>query len=76
MVVPEDLRRRLVESPGAEVAIDLGERTIALQGGTKATFPIESFSRYCLMQGVDELQFLLAQREAIAAYEKRIMVEQ
>ena len=74
VVVPEDLRRRLVASPGAEVTIDLAERTIALGEGTRATFPIEPFSRYCLMEGVDELQFLLVQAEAIAAHEKRIMV--
>ena len=75
VVVPEALRRRLVASPGAEVTIDLGERTIALRDGTRAPFPIEPFSRYCLMEGVDELQFLLAQAEAIAVHEKRIMAE-
>ena len=75
VVVPEDLRRRLVASPGTEVTIDLGERTIALKDGTRAAFPIEPFSRYCLMEGVDELEFLLAQAEAIVAHEKRIMAE-
>lgn len=75
VVVPEDLRRRLVASPGSEVTIDLGEREVALGDGTRAAFPIEPFSRYCLMEGVDELQFLLAQAEAIAGHEKRIMAE-
>jgi 3-isopropylmalate/(R)-2-methylmalate dehydratase small subunit len=71
VAVPEDVRRRLVASPGTEITIDLGERTIALSDGTRATFPIEAFSRYCLMEGVDELQFLLAQEAAIAAHETR-----
>ena len=75
VVVPDDLRRRLVASPGAEVTIDLGERTITLPDGTRAVFPIEPFSRYCRMEGVDELEFLLAQAEAIAAHEKCIMAE-
>jgi 3-isopropylmalate/(R)-2-methylmalate dehydratase small subunit len=75
LVVPEDLRRRLVAAPGTEVRVDLGERTVALADGTRATFPIEPFSRYCLMEGKSELEFLLAQAEAIAAHEKRIMAE-
>ena len=75
VVVPEDLRRRLVASPGSEVTIDLGEREVALGDGTRAAFPIEPFSRYCLLVGVDVLQFLLAQAEAIAGHEKRIMAE-
>ena len=75
VVVPEELRRRLVASPGTEVTVDLGERTIALADGTRAAFPIEPFSRYCLMEGKGELEFLLAQAEAIVAHEKRIMAE-
>jgi len=75
VAVPEDVRRRLVGSPGAEVTIDLAERTLALADGTKAAFPIEPFSRYCLMEGVDELQFLLAREAAIAAHEIRARAE-
>jgi 3-isopropylmalate/(R)-2-methylmalate dehydratase small subunit len=33
-------------------------------------FPIESFSRYCLMNGIDELGYLLSQMEAIERYER------
>ena len=54
-------------SPG--VTIDLEARTITLADGTTAEFPIEPFPRYCLLNGVDELSFLLSQEEAIAAYE-------
>jgi 3-isopropylmalate/(R)-2-methylmalate dehydratase small subunit len=34
-------------------------------------FPIDPFARYCLLNGVDELGFLLQQQEKIAAYEAR-----
>jgi 3-isopropylmalate/(R)-2-methylmalate dehydratase small subunit len=54
------------------VTIDLETRTITLQDGTRATFPIEPFPRYCLLNGLDELSFLLRQEEAIEAYEKRV----
>ena len=62
---------KLLAAPGAEVTIDLGERTIALPDGTRVTFPIEPFARYCLMNGVDELAFLLSREPEIAAYEAR-----
>jgi 3-isopropylmalate/(R)-2-methylmalate dehydratase small subunit len=53
------------------VTIDLEARTITLVDGTSASFPIERFPRYCLLNGLDELSFLLSQEEAIAAYERR-----
>lgn len=53
------------------MSIDLAARTITLADGTSASFPIEPFPRYCLLNGLDELSFLLQQEEAIAAYERR-----
>jgi 3-isopropylmalate/(R)-2-methylmalate dehydratase small subunit len=62
----------LAANPGAAVVIDLEKRALALPDGTLARFAIEPFARYCLMEGVDELQFLLSQDAAITAYERRI----
>jgi 3-isopropylmalate/(R)-2-methylmalate dehydratase small subunit len=42
-----------------------------LPDGRVVSFPIEAFSRYCLMNGIDELGFLLQQAPAIDRYEKR-----
>jgi 3-isopropylmalate/(R)-2-methylmalate dehydratase small subunit len=53
------------------VSIDLEARTITLADGTSASFPIEPFPRYCLLNGLDELSLLLQQEEAIADYERR-----
>ncbi len=39
--------------------------------GKSVTFPIEPFARYCLMQGVDQLGYLLSKNAEITAYEKR-----
>jgi 3-isopropylmalate/(R)-2-methylmalate dehydratase small subunit len=61
---------KLLAVPGAAVRIDLGAQTISLPDGSTASFPIDAFSKYCLMNGVDELGFLLDQEEAIAAYER------
>ncbi len=62
---------KLLAAPGASVRIDLGAQTVTLPDGSAATFPIDGFAKYCLMNGVDELGFLLSQEEAIAAYEAR-----
>jgi 3-isopropylmalate/(R)-2-methylmalate dehydratase small subunit len=70
IVVDETTHRWLMEHPGASVRIDLEACTITLPSGATATFPIEAFARYCLLNGLDELGFLLKQREAITKYEQ------
>ena len=62
---------RLTAAPGQSVVIDLESQTVALPGGGTAPFALEPFARYCLMEGVDELQFLLTQDAAIREYEAR-----
>lgn len=61
----------LIEHPGADVTIDLETRALELPDGRSVTFPIDGFSRYCLMNGLDELGFLLENASAIRAYEQR-----
>jgi 3-isopropylmalate/(R)-2-methylmalate dehydratase small subunit len=68
--VDEVTGRWLLEHAGAEVTIDLGTRTLLLPDGRAVEFPIESFARYCLLNGVDQLGFLLARQAEIAAYEQ------
>jgi 3-isopropylmalate/(R)-2-methylmalate dehydratase small subunit len=70
VVVDRAAHARLLASPGAEVEVDLERRTLTLPGGGEANFPIDAFARYCLMNGVDELGYLLAQGEAITAHER------
>jgi 3-isopropylmalate/(R)-2-methylmalate dehydratase small subunit len=70
VVVEEATSRWLIEHPGAEVTIDLESTTLTLPTGDRVPFPIEAFSRYCLLNGVDELGFLLGRSGAIEAYER------
>ena len=58
-------------NPGVEVTMDLATSSLQLPGGKAVQFPIEPFARYCLMQGVDQLGYLLSKNEAICAYEKQ-----
>jgi 3-isopropylmalate/(R)-2-methylmalate dehydratase small subunit len=58
------------EDPTTEVTVDLASQTLTLPGGQRVKFPIDSFAKHCLINGVDQLGFLLAEDPAIAAYEQ------
>jgi len=63
------LLHQLATSPRAKVTIDLESQTATLPDGTSHPFKVDPFARHCLLNGVDELGFLLGQDAAIAAYE-------
>ena len=69
VIVDPATHRWLLEHADAEVSIDLETTTLTLPTGHAARFPLEPFARYCLMNGVDELGFLLGREARIAAYE-------
>ena len=72
VVVDQETHRALMAAPGMEVTIDLEARTLTLGNGKTVSFPIDAFARLCLLDGKDELAFLLEQESAIAAYEKNL----
>jgi 3-isopropylmalate/(R)-2-methylmalate dehydratase small subunit len=71
VVVDEATHARLLASPGMEVTLDLERTTLTFDDGASVEFPIDPFARYCLLNGVDELAFLLGQEAAIQEYESR-----
>jgi 3-isopropylmalate/(R)-2-methylmalate dehydratase small subunit len=71
IVVPSDVHAALLSSPGASVQIDLASQTLTLPDGRHVEFPIDEFSKHCLLEGVDELGYILQQESAIATYEAR-----
>ena len=66
--VDEATHARLVASPGADVTVDVASGILSF-GALQAPFPLEPFARYCLVNGTDELAFLLSREREIAAYE-------
>jgi 3-isopropylmalate/(R)-2-methylmalate dehydratase small subunit len=70
VVVDHATHGRMLEAGAGVVTIDLEQQTLILEDGTRADFPIDPFSRHCLMNGIDELGFLLDQAEAIAEHER------
>lgn len=58
------------EAPRAELAVDLATQTVSFPGGS-FTFPIDPFNKTCLLNGVDELGYIMGFEKEIAAYERR-----
>lgn len=56
------------EAPRAELAIDLATQTLSFPGGS-VNFPIDPFNKTCLLNGVDELGYILGFEKEISAYE-------
>jgi 3-isopropylmalate/(R)-2-methylmalate dehydratase small subunit len=69
VVVSEPEHRWLMEHPGTELRIDIAAGTIRLPDGGEIRFELDAFSRHCLLNGVDQLGFLLQQDEAITRFE-------
>jgi 3-isopropylmalate/(R)-2-methylmalate dehydratase small subunit len=74
IVVPADVAAELFKSveqdPSYTVAIDLATQTLKLPSGKTVEFPVDAFSKHCLLEGVDELGYIQGQDDAIAAYEQ------
>ncbi|MEW6179109.1 MAG: 3-isopropylmalate dehydratase small subunit [Chloroflexota bacterium] len=73
VVVTPEVHDRLMllfsSHPSQTLTIDLAAQTLELPDGTTATFPIDPFSKTCLLNGVDELGYLLGLEAEIARYE-------
>jgi 3-isopropylmalate/(R)-2-methylmalate dehydratase small subunit len=60
----------LLAQPGLELDIDVAAATVALPDGRRFAFPIDGFARTCLVEGVDQLGYLLKQIPHIQRYEE------
>ena len=73
IVVPADVHASLfaavAKDPNVKVRVDLAAQQLTLPGGRKVEFPVDPFSKTCLLEGVDELGYILKNETAIAAFE-------
>jgi 3-isopropylmalate/(R)-2-methylmalate dehydratase small subunit len=70
IVVPPAVHSKLFALPEtAKIHVDLASQTIALPDGERVEFPVDPFSRTCLLEGIDELGWILKQTPAISAFE-------
>ena len=58
------------EEPDLQISIDLESQTLRLPDGRQVTFPLDGFSKVCLLEGVDQLGYLLKNEARVAAFEQ------
>jgi len=71
VVVGAEMHQKLIANPGIEVTIDIETRTLTLEDGSAVQFPIDSFARFCLLHGIDQLGFIQQQLAAIESFEEQ-----
>ena len=73
VVVPEDVSAELLRMAAADASlqltVDLPSQTVQLPGGKRVSFPIDNFSKQCLLAGVDQLGYILRQEARVRGYE-------
>ena len=69
VVLDEAVHRELLALDGAELTVDLESCVVITPDGERHGFDIDGFARYCLLNGMDRLDFLLAQDNSISNYE-------
>jgi 3-isopropylmalate/(R)-2-methylmalate dehydratase small subunit len=73
LVVDDDTHEQLIslaaEDPTMELTIDLDTQSLFLPDGRRVPFPIDPFNKVCLLEGLDQLGYLLRYGAAIEAYE-------
>ena len=66
----EQLWKILEEDPGTQITVDLKQKNV--QAGTfVCPFDIDDYTRWRLMEGLDDIALTLRDEEAISAYEAR-----
>ena len=69
VVVDTDTHRWLLDNPGAEVTVDVEACEVRLPDGKTVSFPIEPFARHCILEGIDQMGYLLQNLDQIEAFE-------
>jgi 3-isopropylmalate/(R)-2-methylmalate dehydratase small subunit len=70
IVLDEAVVDALLERPGLELGIDIAQRSVTLPDGSSHHFPLDAFAQTCLLEGVDQLGYLLKQQHAIQRFEE------
>ena len=71
IVLDEAIVQSLMQRPDDELTVDIEARELRTPAGDVHPFPLDAFARTCLMEGVDELGYLLLRDPQIKQYEDR-----
>jgi 3-isopropylmalate/(R)-2-methylmalate dehydratase small subunit len=69
VVLDEAVVQALMQRPDDELEIDVAAGELRTPSGTAHRFELDAFARTCLLEGVDELGYLLARDADITRYE-------
>ncbi|TKR29687.1 3-isopropylmalate dehydratase small subunit [Luteimonas gilva] len=69
IVLDQAVVDELLDRPGIELSVDVAARSVALPDGRCFEFPLDAFAQTCLLQGVDQLGYLLNQQYVITRFE-------
>jgi 3-isopropylmalate/(R)-2-methylmalate dehydratase small subunit len=67
----EEIARRAAEIPDYRLTVNLEDCTVRDDQGFVASFPIDEFTRHCLLEGLDDIGLTLQHQAEISAYESR-----
>jgi 3-isopropylmalate/(R)-2-methylmalate dehydratase small subunit len=59
IVVPPDVHAELLKDSSGAVKVDLASQTLAIPSGRTVRFPVDDFAKHCLLEGIDEVGYIL-----------------
>ena len=76
VTIPQDMLDKLLVAitadPTVQVTVDLENQTIKCDAiGMEYKFEINPYKKYCLLNGLDDVEYLLSRRDDLVAYEKK-----
>ena len=76
LIVEQDIHAALAQlledEPLHEVSVNLETQTLTLPDDVNVTFPIDSFNKMCMLEGIDSLEYLLKHDQHISAFESNL----
>ncbi|HYQ43372.1 MAG TPA: 3-isopropylmalate dehydratase small subunit [Polyangiaceae bacterium] len=73
VVVSQEVHQKLLAAhkadPKAQITVDLTQKKVTLPDGSTTDFPVDSFAQHCLLNGIDQLGYILGFDDKIKAYE-------
>ena len=77
VALPEDVVNSLLETveknPNFQITVDLATQTVTFENGEKHEFQIDPFRKLCLLEGVDDLGYIMKKDDAILSFESQKM---
>jgi 3-isopropylmalate/(R)-2-methylmalate dehydratase small subunit len=67
----ETLLKRSIENPGHTITINLEQQTVTDDQGFNASFEIDPFRKYCLLNGLDDIGLTLRHKDSLDTFEQK-----